>query len=137
MPTPSPSRQGSRNSKPNVAVHSNDQHARILEETGLHGAGAAEGNVSAGKARVTIGEDLSLVGLEDLLGGVAVHGPDVGGVEGGVHLLFGEKTRMVWRKGEERSVVSSPKNCHSTTTEETIHFLETTLHNGASAILSV
>ena len=58
-----------------------------LEEAGLHGAGAAEGDVSASKARIAVGEDLGLVGLEHLLGGVGVHSPDVNVVELLVHCL--------------------------------------------------
>ena len=81
-----------------------------LEETGLDGAGAAEGDVSAGEARVTVGEDLGLVGLEHLLGGVAVETPDVDVVELLVH---------GWGAGEEemrvaQDTVSTQHPCRHT-----------------------
>jgi len=64
------------------------QQRAALEETGLDGAGAAEGDVSASHARVTVGEDLGVVGLEHLLGAVAVEAPDVDVVELLVHSLI-------------------------------------------------
>ena len=67
------------------------QKAAGLEEASLHGAGAAEGDVSAGHARIAVGEDLGVVGLEDLLGGVAVKAPNVNVVELLVHCLKNEK----------------------------------------------
>mmetsp|Transcript_53365 Transcript_53365/g.141442 ORF Transcript_53365/g.141442 Transcript_53365/m.141442 type:complete len:113 (-) Transcript_53365:259-597(-) len=54
-----------------------------LEEASLNLAGAAEGNISAGHARVAVAEDLGVVGLEGLLGGSAVNVPDVDALERG------------------------------------------------------
>jgi hypothetical protein len=89
-----------------------ETNAAGLEEASLHGAGAAEGDVSASHARIAVGEDLGVVGLEDLLGGVAVKAPNVNVVKLLVHGLKNEEGKERESKGK---IVSTSPSINSWT----------------------
>ncbi len=76
-----------------------------LEESCLNRARATERNVSAGHARIAVGEDLGLVGAENILGGVAMHVPDVDRLHLGEHYAATESPQNTVSSGT-KGVVS-------------------------------